>query len=180
MKRLLILAPLLLLGACVVMPTGPSIMALPGTGKSFDQFRVDDFQCRQYADAQIGGTTAQQAANQSAVTSAAVGTLIGAAAGAAFGGHEGAATGAGVGLATGALAGTGASQQSGYDLQWRYDMGYAQCMYAKGNRVPVSGSFDPGRGQSGYAQQPGYSAPPAGYSAPPADYPAPPPPPPSR
>lgn len=173
MKRLLVIAPLALLGACTVMPTGPSIMALPGTGKSFDQFRLDDYQCREYANAQIGGATAQQAATQSGVTSAAVGTLIGAAAGAAIGGREGAATGAGVGLATGALAGTGTAQQSGYDLQWRYDMGYAQCMYAKGNRVPVSGSFDSGRGQSGYTQQPGYSAPPD-YSAPP------PPPPPSR
>ena len=28
-----------LLGACAYMPTGPSVMALPGTGKSFDQFR---------------------------------------------------------------------------------------------------------------------------------------------
>lgn len=164
MKRLLVLAPLVLLGACTVMPTGPSIMALPGTGKNFDQFRLDDYQCREYANAQIGGATAQQSATQSGVTSAAVGTLIGAAAGAAIGGREGAATGAGVGLATGALAGTGASQQSGYDLQWRYDMAYSQCMYAKGNRVPVSGNFEYSSGQSGYA-------------APPAP---PPPPPPSR
>jgi len=180
MKRLLVLAPLALLGACVVMPSGPSIMALPGTGKSFDQFRLDDYQCREFANAQIGGATAQQAATQSGVSSAAVGTLIGAAAGAAIGGREGAAVGAGTGLATGALVGTGTAQQSGYDLQWRYDMGYAQCMYAKGNRVPVSGTFEHGGGQSGYTSQPGYSAPPAGYSAPPADYPAPPPPPPSR
>jgi len=157
--------PLLLLGACTVMPAGPSIMALPGTGKSFDQFRFDDYQCREYANAQIGGATAQQAAQQSAVTSAAVGTAIGAAAGAAIGGREGAATGAGVGLATGALAGTGAAQQSGYDLQWRYDMGYAQCMYAKGHRVPVAGGFESG------ASQPGYTAPAA---------PPPPPPPVSR
>jgi outer membrane lipoprotein SlyB len=151
MKRLLLVAPLVLLGACTVMPTGPSIMALPGTGKSFDQFRFDDYQCREYANAQIGGATAQQAAEQSAVTSAAVGTAIGAAAGAAIGGSEGAATGAGVGLATGALAGTGAAQQSGYDLQWRYDMGYAQCMYAKGHRVPVAGSFEQSTSQPGYA-----------------------------
>lgn len=26
-----------LLGACAYLPTGPSVMALPGTGKSFDQ-----------------------------------------------------------------------------------------------------------------------------------------------
>ena len=155
MKSILRFAPpLLLLGACTVMPTGPSIMALPGTGKSFDQFRLDDYQCREYANAQIGGATAQQAAQQSGVTSAAVGTVIGAAAGAAIGGREGAATGAGVGLATGALAGTGAAQQSGYDLQWRYDMGYAQCMYAKGHRVPVAGGFEQSTAQPGYAAPP--------------------------
>ena len=37
------------------MPTGPSVMALPGTGKNFDQFRADDASCRQFAYAQIGG-----------------------------------------------------------------------------------------------------------------------------
>jgi hypothetical protein len=33
---LLILVPLL--GACATVPTGPSVMVLPGGGKSFDQF----------------------------------------------------------------------------------------------------------------------------------------------
>jgi len=160
MKPIFRIVPLaaLLLGACTVMPTGPSVMVLPGTGKSFDQFRADDYMCRDYANAQIGGATAQQAATQSGVTSAAVGTLVGAAAGAAIGGREGAAVGAGTGLAAGALAGTGTAQQSGYDLQWRYDMAYTQCMYARGHRVPVSGSFE--------------TAPASGYE------PAPPPPPP--
>ena len=36
------LLALLALGACTTLPTGPSILALPGTGKSFDQFRADD------------------------------------------------------------------------------------------------------------------------------------------
>ena len=37
---LLILVPLL--GACATVPTGPSVMVLPGSGKSFEQFQVDD------------------------------------------------------------------------------------------------------------------------------------------
>src|SRR5690606_16930236 len=41
------LASLLSLGACVTMPTGPSMMALPGVGKNFDEFRYDDSLCRQ-------------------------------------------------------------------------------------------------------------------------------------
>ncbi|MBN3773632.1 hypothetical protein G3N93_29240, partial [Burkholderia sp. Se-20378] len=48
-------------GACAYMPTGPSVMALPGTGKSFDQFRADDANCRQYAFQQSGGVSAGQA-----------------------------------------------------------------------------------------------------------------------
>jgi hypothetical protein len=35
-----------LLTACTSMPTGPSMMALPGSTKSFDKFRIDDNQCR--------------------------------------------------------------------------------------------------------------------------------------
>ncbi|EKZ99194.1 hypothetical protein D769_11216, partial [Cupriavidus sp. HMR-1] len=77
------------LGACAVMPSGPTVMALPGSNKTFDQFRGDDYNCRQFAFQQIGGTTAQQNANAAAVGSTVVGTALGAAAGAAFGGGSG-------------------------------------------------------------------------------------------
>lgn len=128
-----------LLGACTTMPTGPSVMVLPGTGKSFDQFRLDDAECKQFAFDQVGGKTANQAATESGVASAAVGAAVGAVAGAAIGGHRGAGVGAGTGLVVGGLAGTGASQSSAYGTQRRYDIGYQQCMYAKGHHVPVSG-----------------------------------------
>jgi hypothetical protein len=131
----------LALGACVSIPTGPSMMALPGTGKTFDQFRMDDGDCRQYSYAQNGGNTPESAATDSGIKSAAVGTLIGAAAGAALGGGRGTAAGAGVGLAGGALAGTGAAGESSYGMQRRYDIAYTQCMYSKGHKVPVSGRF---------------------------------------
>jgi len=145
MKRLLILAPLtaLVLGACTTIPTGPSMMALPGTGKNFDQFRIDDYDCRQFASSQTGGTTANQAQADSGVKSAAIGAGVGALAGAAIGNSgRSAATGAGVGLLVGALAGAGAGEQSSYALQRRYDAGYTQCMYAKGHKVPVSGRMN--------------------------------------
>lgn len=122
---------------CTVMPSGPSVMALPGTGKSFDQFRADDASCRQYAFAQVGGVSAGQAATTSAVGSAALGTAVGAAAGAALGGGRGAAIGAGAGLLTGGAVGAGTAQTSGYGVQRRYDYAYIQCMYAAGERVPV-------------------------------------------
>src|SRR5258706_16285480 len=87
----------LLLVACVSMPKGPSVMVLPGSGKSFDQFRYDDVECRQFADFQVGGKSASDIAADSAAKSAVVGTAIGAAAGAALGGRSGAAAGAGGG-----------------------------------------------------------------------------------
>ncbi|MGR9115264.1 MAG: YMGG-like glycine zipper-containing protein [Gammaproteobacteria bacterium] len=131
----------LLLFGCAYLPTGPSVMVLPGTGMSFDQFRQDDYLCRQYAYGQVGGTTANQAAVDSQVGSAIVGTALGAAAGAAMGGGEGAAIGAGTGLAAGTLVGSGEGSRAAYATQGSYDNAYIQCMYAKGHRVPVSGRF---------------------------------------
>ncbi len=132
------LSPLLFLAACASTPTGPNVMVLPGSGKSFDQFRVDDFECRQYAHVQAGGTVPNQAAANSGVASAAVGAAVGTVAGAAIGGSRGAGVGAGLGLATGAVAGTGAAAQSSHTAQHRYDMGYQQCMYAKGHKIPMA------------------------------------------
>jgi len=139
--RLAPLLALLLLAACATLPSGPGVMVLPGTGKNFDQFRADDFDCRQFSSMQVGGAAPNQAAADSGLKSAAVGTVVGAAAGAAIGGGRGAAVGAGTGLAVGALAGTGAAENSAYGLQRRYDYAYIQCMYAKGHKVPVSGNF---------------------------------------
>lgn len=125
------------LAGCVSAPTGPSVMVLPGSGRSFDDFRLDDSVCRRYALEQNGGVTAQQNAQESAVASAAVGTVVGAVAGAAIGGQQGAGIGAGTGLIVGSLAGTNTAQQSGWGTQRQYDNSYIQCMYAKGHRVPV-------------------------------------------
>ena len=146
--RFLSVAVLFALAGCVSVPSGPSVMSLPGSGMSFDRFRADDQDCRQFASAQVGGTSPNQAAADSGVTSAAVGTAIGAAAGAAIDGSAGAATGAGVGLLFGALAGSGAANASSYSLQHRYNVGYTQCMYAKGHKVPVSGEYASMTGRS--------------------------------
>ncbi|MBI3140229.1 MAG: hypothetical protein HYZ19_00015 [Rhodocyclales bacterium] len=154
--RIPALAALLLLGACTTMPSGPGMLVLPGTGKSFEQFRGDDALCRQYAHGQVGGTTPEQAQSESGVRSAAVGTAVGAVAGAAIDGSRGAAVGAGTGLLVGSLAGTGAADASAHGLQQRYDHAYAQCMYAKGHRIPVSGRYVPDTGR-------GYPPPPPGY-----------------
>ena len=137
-SRLSVLGIALLLGACTVMPTGPSVMVLPGTGQNFDRFRADDMDCRQFAYYQVGGKTAQDGARESAITSAAVGTAVGALAGAAIGGNgQGAAIGAGAGLLMGSAVGSDSARASGVGTQRQYDNAYIQCMYSKGHRVPV-------------------------------------------
>jgi len=172
MRRLLMLSLVVLMAAltaCATYPTGPSVMSHPGTGKSFEQFRIDDAVCRQFAFEQVGGVTGQQAAQNAAVTSAAVGTVMGAAAGAAIGSASGdmgagAAIGAGSGLILGSAAGSGYAAGSYYEAQYRYDNAYMQCMYAKGNRIPVYSRFT----------EPAPSYPSSWDSGPPADYPPPP------
>ncbi|MBV8666996.1 MAG: glycine zipper family protein [Burkholderiaceae bacterium] len=156
-----LLAALLLLGACTTVPTGPTVAVMPGTGKSLEQFNADDLVCRQYASNSISG--AVQASNDKAVESGVVGSLIGAAAGAALGGnHQGAAVGAGAGLLVGSAGGANSSQYGSYNIQRRYDVAYEQCMYTKGNSVPVAG---------GMRRE---SRPPVSYAPPPPNMPPPP------
>lgn len=169
LSALAVAMPLLLLAGCVSVPAGPSVMALPGSNKSFEQFRGDDYDCRQYAQQQVGGATANQSAADAGVRSAAVGTAVGAVAGAAIGGREGAGVGAGTGLVMGSVAGTGAAQSSAYGLQRSYDNAYIQCMYAKGEQVPVSGALPRRRAErasSGPAAD-SYPPPPPGSAPPP-------------
>jgi outer membrane lipoprotein SlyB len=173
MSFVLLLIPLL--DACVTAPVGPSIMALPGTGKTFKQFSNDDFYCREFANVRVGGVTPNQAAVTKGVTSAAVGTAMGAAAGAAFGGGAGAAIGAGAGLLGGGMVGAATSGYSGDETQQRYDMGYIQCMYGLGHQVPIVGQFV-GNAPGNMANQVNPAPQNSNIPPPPAGQPPPPPP----
>ncbi len=177
-KKIALAFPLIL-GACAAVPNGPSQMAMPGTGKSFDQFRADDAYCRQFAEGRIGGTV-DQAANSSLVGSAVAGTALGAAVGAIAGGGRAAGVGAATGLLAGSVIGASEAQASGYGAQRRYDQAYMQCMYADGDRVPVSGRFvlQPPRvyAPAAYSAPAGAYPPPAQYPPPPRGNPPPPPP----
>jgi hypothetical protein len=141
-------------------------MVLPGSTKSFDEFRFDDRECRVFASAQVGDKSAAQAQVDSGVKSAVVGTAVGAAAGGLMAGNAGAGVGAGVGLAAGTLAGTGAASDSARGLQGRYDMGYQQCMYAKGHQIP--GRYAPRQAQTRQAAPPPPPPPPGIPPPPPA------------
>ena len=146
------LVSVLALSACAVAPPqGPSVMALPAQGKSFEAFQVDDAQCRGFASQQTGGASAARAANNSAVGSALLGTALGAGLGAALGSvggavGAGAAIGGATGLRAGSAIGAGNAQAAGGNVQARYDTAYTQCMYSRGNSVQSA----PGAVAAGY------------------------------
>ena len=174
-RKTIVLPFLAVLVGCASVPTAPSVMALPGSGKNFSEFRMDDAQCRQYASRQIGDTT-----NDVGVRNAVVGTAIGAAAGAAIGGHQGAGIGAGAGLLIGSTAGAESSRSATYGSQRHYDNAYVQCMYARGHKVPVSANFSRSMMQAPAqsTSSGNYPPPPPPYSppsSPPPDYFPPPP-----
>src|SRR5215510_10648820 len=146
-RIILLVGVLLLLAACATVPTGPSVMVLPGSGRSFEQFQGDDGVCRQWALAQTG-TTPNEAGAVNMATGASIGTVVGAALGAAIGAAAGgpalgAAIGAATGLFGGAAIGVGNAYGAALSVQSRYDIAYMQCMYAKGNQIPASVAWQP-------------------------------------
>jgi hypothetical protein len=180
------IAACLLLTACATVPAGPSVLVLPGTGKNFELFQADDALCRQWALQQTGSTP-NQAGAASTATGAVVGTVVGAGLGAAIGAAAGspatgAAVGAGAGLLGGTTVGAGNAYGAGVSVQRRYDNAYVQCMYAKGNQVPVPRGSQPGYTSSTVPPPPPPppAAPPPGVPSPPAGTPPPPPPGPVR
>src|SRR5574337_1476033 len=170
------------LSACATIPTGPSVMVLPGTGKPFEEFQADDAVCRQWAQQQAG-TKPEDAAVHSTAKGAAVGTLAGAGLGAAIGAASGnpgtgAAIGAGGGLVGGTAIGASAGRASGGTAQRRYDIAYQQCMYAKGNQIP--GVVPASRPRSAPQPPPVTAPPPSVPPSPPSVVPPPSQPPPPR
>ena len=155
-KKALYAALGLALAGCASTPVGPNVAVMPGPGKPFDQFRLDNAECMDFARQQIGANP-NEVAREQVVTGAAAGAALGAASGALIGhGHGQAESMAGAGMIVGSAVGANAGNLSSMTLQRRYDIAYQQCMYAKGNQIP------------GYAS-PRYTPPPY--------YPPPPPPP---
>ena len=64
-RMLAALGSVAIIGGCTSTPTGPSVMVLPGPGKTMDQFQADDGHCRQIATSELqreqgGSVPAQQ------------------------------------------------------------------------------------------------------------------------
>jgi len=176
MKRFTSVAVLALaatLPGCVSPPTRPEVMVLPGTGKSYQSFQMDEMACRNTAYGSVNGGA--QVASNNAADTAAAGTVIGAAAGALIGAasHQAwpeALIGAGSGLLVGSTMGSNSAGASSGDLQDQYDTVYTQCMYALGNKVPMDASYS---NNQDYAPQPDIPPdyhPPAGGNGVPPDY----------
>ena len=184
-SALAILLVVLMLSGCATMPPGPSVLVMPGNGKSFEEFQADDSVCRQWAEKQAGWN-ANQTVNENLAGGALAGGALGAAAGALIGAASGnvgpgAAIGAGAGLLGGAALGSTQAYGAGGEVQRRYDNAYQQCMYAKGEQIP--GQVQASHSRSARWANPPSPPPPPAYSPgsapippPPAGNPPPPPP----
>jgi uncharacterized protein YcfJ len=122
------------LSGCVSPPIGPTVTVLPAPGKPFERFAEEDAYCKDFARQQIA--LASDQANGQLVGGAIIGTLLGAGFGAAVGGGRGAAIGAASGTLIGTGVGSSGAAWTEMTAQQRYNVGYMQCMYAKGNQVP--------------------------------------------
>jgi uncharacterized protein YcfJ len=133
---LLALMATIVLSACVSAPTGPTITIMPREGKSFEEFKKDDDECRAFAakSVQDGNT----AALKEGAISTATGAAIGAAAGALYqgGSSKNVGTGAAIGMVGGAAVGAMGASSKETQAQTQYNTAYQQCMYTKGNQVP--------------------------------------------
>jgi hypothetical protein len=155
----ILLAAIPLAACAVAPPSGPSVVAMPHSGESLDQFQANDLACRNYAQIHTAPPGATQAAaNRSAVGSAVAGTAVGAAAGAllgAAGGNAGAgaAIGAGAGLLTGTAIGASNAGAIAGGAQTQYDIAYAQCMTSKGDVIenPLPAAASAPYSANGYA-----------------------------
>lgn len=145
----------LFLAACAPMPVGPMVAVMPAPNKPFDVFMQEDQLCRGWAAYSIG-LAGNNAGVDSVLSSTATGTAIGAFAGALAGGEHSVGSGAALGAIVGATAGVNQSGHIGWNAQRRYDIAYQQCMYSKGNQLPVYGP-----GYYRYVVPPPASQPPA-------------------
>jgi outer membrane lipoprotein SlyB len=168
MRMIILMALVVVSAGCATVPSGPSVRVYPAQGKPYDLFLIEDGQCRQAAERQIGRSP-QQVADENTATGAFVGTAVGTGLGAAIGAASG-NTGAGAviggisGLLIGSATGADAGRMEGREAQRYYNAVYLQCMRENGNQ-----RYNPG--QRYYRQRSVIRNPPTpGYGFAPPDY----------
>jgi hypothetical protein len=140
------------LAACAAAPPyAPTVLAIPRSGESVNQFQADDLACRK--DMQTH--TAPPGAAQAAASSSAGGNT-----------GAGAAVDAGAGPLTGSAAGASNADAIAGGALSQYDVAYAQCMTSKGYTVETM-NLATATAPPGYAYPGGY---PYAYAYP-GDYP---------
>jgi uncharacterized protein YcfJ len=149
------LAAVALVSGCATTPFGPTYTAVPPPNKPAAVFDSEDAACRGRAADAVQGQVA--AANNQQVGATLFTAILGTALGATFGGARGAAIGAAAGAGAGGIYGVNSAQWQQLSIQQRYNVVYAQCMYARGNSIP------------------GYPPPRHMHRPPPSDIPPPPP-----
>ena len=174
-KLIVAATAVVLLAGCATRPLGPTVTVFPAAYKPFDVFQRDQFECGQFASAQVAGGA--EAVNNRAVGATVVGTALGLALGAATGNGRAATTGAVAGGVIGAAVGANETARGEAGLQRRYNIAYSQCMYSRGNQVQGYQAYaaPPPPPPGGYPPPGNYPPPGAGYPPPPGAYPPPPP-----
>src|SRR3954451_4935690 len=132
---------LLALNACAGEPiVGPSVMGLPGQGKSFEDFWQDDSLCQQYATQKAGEWSEAVAVNDVAVDRTSNPTA-------------------------GSVISASDARTAGKNPQRRYDTSYVRCMYASGNTVQAVPPVHAGYPYGYVRYRSGWYGPPYGYGA---------------
>ena len=120
-----------LLSGCATFPEGPSIRALPGTGKSMEEFRAADDACRQDSLERVRSKRPDLAVSETDQTHAVAATTGDATRGGSIMQDPVTASG------TASAMRPETKDISARDLQHEYDYAYVRCMYVMGHRVPV-------------------------------------------
>lgn len=104
---------LTLLAACANLPTGPSVAVIPGAGKTNEQFDSENDECRRYAENQTRAATNRANGMSVEITA-----------------DE-------APQANGHVVGESAIGYGADKTQRVYDLSYTQCMFRKGNTIPL-------------------------------------------
>jgi len=126
-----------LAGCVTVGQTGPTVDAMPGRGKTLEQFSQDERACQVRAWNAVGRRgNGREVTLDNTIAATAIGAGSGALIGSAFG-HlgSGAAIGTGAGLMVGSFMDERNARAARGPTQAKYDSVYRRCMVARGHRV---------------------------------------------
>ena len=124
------LSVVIMFAGCATIPPGPSVLVMPGNGKSWEAFQADDAVCRQWAQNQTEWN-ANKTVNENLAGGAIAGGALGAASGALIGAASGnLGPGAAIGAGAGLLGGAALGSTQAYRRRGRGPAAVRQCLPA--------------------------------------------------